>query len=76
MQPNRKMNVKWNNGKVWEFRIDSSFWYYKDGENFYRLFLDNNGLWLGKREKNDLDNFTWVKQKGFTLEMNEGVLKY
>lgn len=76
MQPNIKMNIKWKNGKTWEMRIDSSFWYYKDGDDFYRLFLDNNGLWLGKRQKNKLDNFTWVKQEGFSLEMNEGALKF
>lgn len=76
MQPNKKMNLKWKNGKVWEFRIDSSFWYYNDGDDMYKLILDSNGLWLGKRTKNKLDNFTWVKQEGFTLELNEGTLKY
>ncbi len=76
MQPNKKMNIKWENGKVWKMRIDSSFWYYNDGDDFYKLIFDSNGLWLGKRVKNKLDNFNWTKQEGFTLEMNEGNLKY
>lgn len=76
MLPNKKMNIKWKNGDVWEMRIDGALWYYKDGEDLYRLFLDNNGIWLGKRQKNKLDNFTWVKQDGFTLETNEGALKF
>lgn len=76
MQPKRKMNIKWSGNKVWEMRIDGSFWYYKDGEDDYRLFLDSNGIWLGKRERNKWDNYAWVKQEGFTLETNEGSLKF
>jgi len=76
MQPKVKMIIKWKNGKAWEMRIDGSFWYYNDGDDLYRLLLDSNGIWLGKREQNNLGNFTWVKQDGFTLEMNEGILKY
>ena len=76
MLPSKKMNIKWKNGDAWEMRIDGSFWYYKDGEELYRLFLDNNAIWLGKRERNKLDNFTWVRQEGFTLETNEGTLKF
>ena len=76
MLPGKKMIVKWKNGNRWEFRIDSFFWYYNDGEDSYRFFLDNNGLWLGKKVKNKLGNYSWVKMEGFTLEMNEGTLKY
>ncbi len=76
MQPNKKMNIKWKNGKVWEMRIDSSFWYYEDGDDYYKLFLDSNGIWLGKRERNKWDNYTWVQQEGFTLETNQGALKF
>ena len=76
MQPNKKMIIKWKNGKEWEMRIDSAFWYYNENEDHYRLFLDNNGVWFAKRQKNNLDNFSWAKQEGFSLELKEGTLKF
>lgn len=76
MPYNKKMTLKWKNGNTWSFRNDGTFWYYKDGDDFYRIFLDNNGLWVGKRVENKYGNFSWEKVTGFILETDNGILKF
>ena len=58
------------------FKCDSSFWYnYDDGEQL-RIFIDNNGIWVGKYITNKDGSSIWQRLTNYELIFDEGTLKF
>lgn len=59
-----------------EFKCESAFWYNYDEGSQLRIFLDTNGLWVGRFIENKDGSNMWQKLSNYTLEFNEGILKF